>query len=297
MKIGAFLPFEETDDGNIADYAELRAYALQAEASGFDSIWMADHLLFRFPGEPTRGAWEALTTVAALAEATKQVELGTLVLCSSFRNPALLAKMAVSLDAISGGRLILGLGAGWHEPEYDAFGYPFDHRVDRFEEAIQIISPLLREGRVDFEGKYYSAKNCEITPRGPRQHGPPILIGSSGPRMLGLLARHADVWNTCWLGQPALGPLAERRARLEMACRQADRDPATVAVTVGVPVACPGYNQPIDPARILSGTPEQIAAALDEYATLGVAHLIMLPEPNTRESLAYIAEAVNTFRQ
>ena len=296
MKIGAFLPFAETDDGEIADYGELRAFALQAEESGFDSIWMADHLLFRHPDQPTRGVWEALTTVAALAEATKRVELGTLVLCTSFRNPALLAKMAINLDAISGGRLLLGLGAGWHEPEYDAFSYPFDRRVDRFEEAMQIIAPLLRDGHVDFAGNYYSAKNCEITPRGPRPQGPPILIGSSGPRMLGILARYADQWNTCWLGQPALGPLAERRARLEAACRDAGRDPASVAVTVGVSVACPGYNKPIDPALMLSGTAEEIAAGLREYAALGVAHVMLWPQPHTRDGLAHLAEALRVYR-
>lgn len=257
---------------------------------------LADHFLFRHPDQPTRGVWEALTTVAALAEATKRVELGTLVVCTSFRNPALLAKMAVNLDAISGGRLVLGVGAGWHEPEYEAFGYPFDHRVDRFEEALQIIAPLLRMGRVDFEGRYYSAKNCEITPRGPRAGGPPILIGSSGPRMLGILARYADQWNTCWLGHPALGPLAERRARLAVACREAGRDLASVAVTVGVSVACPGYDKPIDPAQMLSGTAEEIATGLREYDALGVAHVILSPQPNTRDGLAHVAEAVRVYR-
>ena len=257
---------------------------------------LADHFLFRHPDQPTRGVWEALTTVAALAEPTKRVELGTLVVCTSFRNPALLAKMAVNLDAISGGRLVLGVGAGWHEPEYEAFGYPFDHRVDRFEEALQIIAPLLRMGRVDFEGRYHSAKNCEITPRGPRAGGPPILIGSSGPRMLGILARYADQWNTCWLGHPALGPLAERRARLAVACREAGRDLASVAVTVGVSVACPGYDKPIDPAQMLSGTAEEIATGLREYDALGVAHVILSPQPNTRDGLAHVAEAVRVYR-
>ena len=161
---------------------------------------------------------------------------------------------------------------------------------------MQIIAPLLREGRVDFEGKHYSAKNCEITPRGPRPAGPPILIGSSGPRMLGILTRYADGWNTCWLGRPAEGPLAERRARLEAACRDAGRDPASIAVTVGVGVACPGYKKAIDPAQVLSGTAEEIATGLGEYEALGVAHVILWPQPNTRDGLAHVAEAVRVYR-
>src|SRR5215469_4876315 len=128
-------------------YETIRAVAQQAEADGFDSIWLADHLLYRDPGAPTRGIWECWTMLAALAEATQRVELGTLVLCNAFRHPAILAKMATTLDEVSHGRLILGLGAGWNEPEYRAFGLPFDHRVDRFEEALQIIRPLLQDGQ------------------------------------------------------------------------------------------------------------------------------------------------------
>src|SRR5215468_8708681 len=149
-------------------YETIRAIAQQAETDGFDSIWLADHLLYRNPGEPTRGIWECWTMLAALAEATQRVEIGTLVLCNSFRHPALLAKMATTADEVSGGRLILGVGAGWNEPEYQALGLPFDHRVDRLEEALQILGPLLREGRVDFAGKYYHARDCAIAPRGPR---------------------------------------------------------------------------------------------------------------------------------
>src|SRR6266498_1202364 len=162
-------------------YETIRAIAQQAETDGFDSIWLADHLLYRKPGEPTRGIWECWTMLAALAEATQRVEIGTLVLCNSFRNPAILA-----------------IGAGWNEPEYEAFGLPFDHRVDRFEEALQILKPLLQEGHVDFAGQYYQARNCDIVPRGPRSEGPPLMVGCErgSPRMLKLTAQYADLWNT-----------------------------------------------------------------------------------------------------
>ena len=127
---------------------------------------------------------------------TSRIELGPFVACNSFRNPALLAKMAVTLDEVSDGRLVLGIGAGWHEPEYHAFGYPYDHRVGRFEEALQIIAPLLREGRVDFEGRYCQARDCEIAPRGTPAGWPPILIGAQRPRMMRLAARFADIYDT-----------------------------------------------------------------------------------------------------
>lgn len=143
---------------------------------GFDSIWLADHLMYRNPGEPTRGVWECWTILAALAEATRRVEIGTLVLCNSFRHPAILAKMATAADEVSRGRLILGVGAGWNEPEYDAFGLPFDRRVDRLAEALQILRPLLRERHVDFRGRYYQARDCDNAPAGPRPAASTALI-------------------------------------------------------------------------------------------------------------------------
>src|SRR5512146_1755837 len=171
MKLGVVIMLADSREyGRPRRYSEIRAMAQHVEAAGFDSIWLYDHLLYRQEGEGTIGIWECWSMLSALAEATRRVELGTLVSCSSFRNPALLAKMAVTVDEVSGGRLTLGLGAGWNEPEYRAFGFPFDHRVDRFEEALQIIRPLLKEGRVDFQGKYYRADECEIAPLGPRQN-------------------------------------------------------------------------------------------------------------------------------
>ena len=149
MKLGYVVWLGENYElGRASRYSELRDMALEAEHAGFDSIWLYDHFLFAFDGHPIEGIWEGWTMMSALAEATRQVELGSLVLCNQFRNPAILAKMAVTLDEISNGRLILGEGAGWNQAEFDAFGIPFNRRVDRFEEALQIIAPLLKEGRV-----------------------------------------------------------------------------------------------------------------------------------------------------
>jgi probable F420-dependent oxidoreductase len=297
MKIGLVMPIAE-DEAPLGTprYREIREVARRAEAVGLDSIWVYDHLLFRYPDKPTSGIWECWTLLAALAEATERVQLGTIVMCVPFRNPALLAKMADTLDEISGGRLILGLGAGWHEPEFRAFGVPFDHRAARFEEALQIIVPLLREGKVDFSGTYYSAPDCELRPRGPRARGPEILIGSSRPRMLRLTARYADSWNTCWLGLPTL--LHERRANLDAACAGEGRDPATLATTVGVIVQPPQLKAPeqLPPERALFGSPEQVAAGLRQYADLGVAHVICTAEQVTPEIVDWLGEVVTIFR-
>lgn len=295
MKIGVALPITETDEGRIASYAEMRAMALRAEATGFDSVWVYDHLLFRHPDAPTRGTWEAWTVLSALAEATSRVELGTLVLCVPFRNPGLLAKMADALEEVSGGRLILGLGAGWHEPEFDAFDFPFDHRASRFEEAFAIVRSLVRTGEADVSGTYHRAPNSVSRPRGPRPEGPPILIGTNGPRMLRLTARHADAWNTCWLGRPTL--LAERRAALEAACAEVGRDPATVEVTVGVAVDYrPEGERESDPDKALGGSAEEVAAGLRAYAGLDVGHLICACFPNDAASLGRLAEALAVYR-
>ena len=162
-------------------------------------------------------------------------------MCTAFRNPALLAKMADAVDEVSGGRLILGLGAGWHEPEFTAFGYPFDHLASRFEDALRIIAPLVRKGEVDFSGTYERAVDAVSRPRGPRPEGPPILIGASQPRMLRLTAELADAWNTCWLGRAE--ELPEKLAPLREACAQVGRDPATLEVTVGQLATFPGLEQ------------------------------------------------------
>ena len=295
MKIGLVIKIDEdpAQSGTPA-YAEIRAAALAAEDAGFNSIWLYDHLLFRFEG-PTAGIWECWTTLSALAEATQRVELGTLVICSAFRNPALLAKMAHTLDEISGGRLILGLGAGWHKPEFEAFGFPFNHRVDRLDEAVRIIRPLLREGRVDFEGDYYQARHCEITPRGPRPDGPPLLLGAFRPRMLELTARYADLWNTAWLGQPK--ELAERLAKMRTACAQVGRDPATLGVTVGVQAVFPDLGE-TDPwtAEPIAGTPDEIAAIHKGWEEAGVSHLIVQVSPSTRQAQERLTEAVRIYR-
>jgi len=287
----------DRDDYSKRPYDAIRAVAQEAERDGFDSIWLADHLLYRPPNEPTRGIWECWTMLAALAEATTRVELGTLVLANSFRNPAIVAKMATAADEVSHGRLILGIGAGWNEPEYQAFGLPFDHRVDRFDEALQILKPLLGEGRVDFSGRYYQARDCEDTPRGPRPKGPPLLIGAEGPRMLRLTARYADLWNTGYMGEPET--MVPRIALIKGVCEGEGRDPASLGITALIGVWFPDLQakKPTFFPTPLTGTPSDIASAMRGYAELGVQHVMFQCEPYTAESRRRLTEALRLFRQ
>jgi probable F420-dependent oxidoreductase len=297
VKIGLLVwTANESETNATRPYRSIRAIVQQAEADGFDSIWLPDHFLYRHPGEPTRGVWETWTVLAALFEATQRVEIGTLVLCNSFRNPAILAKMATTADEVSNGRLILGVGAGWNEPEYDAFGLPFDHRVDRFEEALQILRPLLREGQVDFAGNYYLAKGCEDVPRGPRPKGPPLMVGGEGPRMLRLTAQYADLWNTGYMGMPET--MAEPLARIGAACREVGRDPETLGVTALIGLWFPDLRekQPAVFDKPLTGTVEQIAAAMRGYAELGVRHIMFQIAPYSPEARKRLTEALQLYR-
>jgi probable F420-dependent oxidoreductase len=295
MKIGyVVLIVENWREGKVRHYPEIREMALRAEAADFDSIWLYDHLLYEQENKTRIGIWECWTMLSALAEATNRIELGTLVLCNSFRNPAILAKMAVTLDEVSNGRFTLGIGAGWNKPEYDAFGLPFDHKVDRFEEALQIIRPLLREGYVDFEGQYYQARNCQITPRGPSPQGPRLMIGSFGPRMLRLTAQYADIWNTAYLHQPE--SLDEPLQQMKTACAEVGRDFATVEVTAGMALGYPDLADLSNFMEHLSGSTEEIAQVLLEYDRRGVSHLMFHIAPHRTESLDRLTEAMKLYR-
>lgn len=297
MKVGLMVfTANDPEDNSKRPYDAIRAVAQQADADGFDSIWLPDHLLYRMPDESTRGVWEVWTMLAALAEATQRVELGTLVLCNGLRNPAILAKMATTADEVSDGRLILGIGAGWNEPEYQAFGQPFDHRVDRFEEALQILRPLLREGHVDFSGKYYQAPSCDNVPAGPRSAGPPLLVGGEGPRMLRLTAQYADLWNIGYMGEPET--MAEPLARIEAACREVGRDPATLGITALIGLWFPDLQakKPGFFDNPLTGTAQEIATALRGYAELGVQHVMLQYSPYTAEARQRLAEALQLYR-
>jgi probable F420-dependent oxidoreductase len=302
MKVGVVMPIGPQDGtGVVPPWEATRVAALATEEAGFDSAWVYDHLLFRFGTDPTQGIHEAWTVLSAMAAITSRVELGILVLAMPFRNPALLAKMAATFEDISGGRLILGVGCGWNEPEFDAFGFPFDHRVGRFEEALSILAPAIREGRTSFSGRWHAAADLEILPGYSRPDGgrTPLLIAGRGPRMLDLVVKHADIWNTAWLG-PA-SQLPPRMEGLQAALASAGRDPASLEITVGINVVLPEYADEEHPPpeaieQSITGSPEELAEHLRAYADMGVGHLQVALEPTTPPAIQHLGRAVELLR-
>jgi alkanesulfonate monooxygenase SsuD/methylene tetrahydromethanopterin reductase-like flavin-dependent oxidoreductase (luciferase family) len=288
MRIGVVVPMAASGgSGQMPTWPQVRAFGQHAEAVGLHSLWVCDHLL---SGPPDDGIHEGWTILAALASSTSRVELGQLVTCTSFRHPALLAKMATTADAVSGGRLILGLGAGWYDAEYQAFGYPTDHRVGRFEEAIAIIAPLVRGERVTLAGRYHQVRDAVLRP--PPDRRIPMLVAAEGRRMLRLTARYADAWNTAWFGLP--DDLLQRRlAELNAALEAEGRDPDTLRRTAGMEVRDPQATAPGgDPGEGFGGSVDQLARAIDAYEQLGFDDLIVQLEPKTTRSLDRLAEAL-----
>lgn len=295
MKLGIILPEAEGDfAGGTAGWSDYKAMAQMAEQIGLDSVWFVDHLLYRNPESALKqqGAWECWSTLTGLAAVTEKVELGSLVTPTSFRNPAVFAKQIDVIEEISGGRTIVGLGAGWNEPEYLAFGLPFDKLVSRFEEAFTIIRTLLQDGAIDFEGKYYTARDCELAPRGPRPEGPTLMVGSSGPRMLGITLPHVQMWNN-WLCREdnTAAQIPERRDVVDAACAKAGRDPADIERSVSIVIDQSGRgdlptSMAGDAVKPLTGSVEEIAAGLQAFVDEGIGHLQFCLAPNTLESVA-----------
>jgi len=271
-------------------YADILAMSEAAVAAGFEVLWFDDH--FSFPSDSgLRGQWDAFTLMAAIAAKVPDVQIGPMVACTAYRNPGVIAKMTEMIDEISGGRFILGLGAGWQKDEYHQFGIQFEPRVSQFEEALEIIHGLLREGSADVQGTYYQANQAQNLPRGPRANGAPILIGSTGDRMLSLLARYADAWNTGWGGDSEV--LKGKLAKLDAACEAAGRDPKSVVRTVGVEFSIEG--SPKSGASLIEGGLDEQLAALREIESLGVQHIYIRITPSTPETIAGLAGVVSAF--
>jgi alkanesulfonate monooxygenase SsuD/methylene tetrahydromethanopterin reductase-like flavin-dependent oxidoreductase (luciferase family) len=302
MKLGFMPTLGENDMGADAPngatprFSDIQRMARIAEDTGVDSFWLADHLIYRFPEVGETGAWEVFTFLAGVAAVTKRIQLGPLVACTSFRNPALLAKMADSMDEISNGRFILGLGAGWHQPEYDAYGYPFEHLASRFEEALQIIIPMLHEGHVDFKGQYYEARDCALRPRGPTPKGPKIWIGARRPRMLRLIAKYADAWNTVWHRWPE--GVEKAYPSMKQACEEEGRDPARLELTAGTVVKILGQGEARqDDYPGIQGEPEEVANGLRGFEAAGVKHLVVQVEGGDATGAERFGKVIEYFRQ
>jgi probable F420-dependent oxidoreductase len=275
VKLGIQLPEIE----RVVGWPEYAAMARAAEAAGFDSIWLGDHLLY---GEPPRGPHEVWTMLAALAAATERVTLGPLVACTAFHPPGLVAKMAATVDEVSQGRLVLGLGAGWNRREFTAFDLPYDRRVARFEEAFAIIRDLLAGETVRREGLFHSADRAVLAP--PPRRRVPLMIGSNGPRMLAATLPHVDAWNT-WFTHTGNTPagFSELNARVDEASERAGRDPAAVERSVCVFVQLDG---PVErETDVVPVTPDELPAALRDYEAAGADEVILVASPITEASV------------
>ncbi len=267
--------------------------ARAAEEVGFDSIWVGDHYLYRDDGRPERGPWEAWTLLAGLATITERVTLGPLVACLNFHHPAVLAKTAATVDELSGGRLVVALGAGWNRTEFEAFGIPFDHRASRFAEGFEIVRRLLDGERVSFEGRFHRTRDAVLLPRPARR--PPMMVGSTGARVLAATLPSVDVWNTWydWYGNTAEG-LGSKLREIDDACERAGRDPATLERSACVLVRLGDTAERPDEAGVspLSGPLHGIGASLREIAAAGADELILVLDPITEGSIRALGSVV-----
>ncbi|HEY4865995.1 MAG TPA: LLM class flavin-dependent oxidoreductase [Candidatus Dormibacteraeota bacterium] len=313
LKLGLILPTWTT---TTLRWSEVLDIAREAVAVGFDSLWATDHLLLPSTNAELReraggavraeavaepeGYMEVFTVLTAIAAEIPDVQIGTLVACTGYRNPVLLAKIAETLDEVSGGRFILGLGAGDSAGEYETLGLPPDHPVGRFEEALQVVRGLLRDGEIDFQGTYHRAREVKLIPRGPRPAGPPLLIGTLNPRprMRRLVARYADIWNG-WLGytNASAEAAAEQWALIEQACLEHGRDPSTLARTTAVRVAIPGSGYVPAPGEWpLQGSPQEMAEVLRGHAKLGVSEVQVALTMGGVEGVRAFAPVIEALR-
>lgn len=266
--------------GETPRFNDLVTMSLAAQDAGFEALWFGDHLSYQ-DDDKTVGTWEAWTLMAAIANAVPNVQVGPLVTSAGYRNPGVIAKMTEMIDEISGGRFILGIGAGWSKPEYDQFGMPYDHRASRFEESIAIIHNLLRNGEATLDGDYWQARAAINQPRGPRPGGAPILVGSNGDRLVHSIAKYADAWNSDWQQSPE--DYAPLLAKIDAACDAINRPRESLIRTGSV--------------RFTTDTPsDDIQGYLHAVRELSLKHLVIGLEPRTTDAVSWFGEQIATFR-
>lgn len=286
MKVGLTLP-QAADYGDGGSWGGFGGLARMADEGGADSLWVADHFLYRDAKVET-GIHEAFTLLTAAAAVTSRVQIGPLVAATSFRSPGMLAKVATALDFVSDGRLILGLGCGWHEAEYKAFGYPFDHRVSRFEEIVSAVRGLLRGERISVAGQWIELEDAVILP--PPARRIPIVIASEGPRMMGITARLADGWQCGWSGLPD-DDYRREVAALQGAC-EAEGRTEPIEILKGVDVT--DATDETDPHLPLDAS--AIAEALAAWHGEGVGHVQLRVHRATPASFDVALEGIRRYK-
>ena len=291
IELGLVLPMEDSwSDGSTPRWSEIRELAIRAEEIGFDTVWVPDELLWRRPNALDRGWWECIAMTGAVAAATSRVKVGTWIMSALHRNPGITAKAVETLDEISGGRFVFGLGSGHAGAQAHAFGLPEDHVFGRFDEAVEIIVPLLRSGLADFEGTYHAARDLEQRPVGPRPGRIPIMIGAGGPKMLSLAARHADIWSWYVEERSDLAEFVPRVAALEAACLAIGRDPGSIGRSAGIivePTDVTGAAEAL--ATPIGGSAEEIADGLRAFRAGGFTQIEILLWPRTLRALEAMA--------
>ncbi len=306
LKIGLFFPHAQVGpDGRKPAWESILGLAQRAEEVGFDSLWFPDHFFYprgelglnpdgtpRTEKEAASGFWDCWTLMTALAARVPRVELGTLVSCTGYRNPGVLAKIVDTMDEVSGGRVILGIGGGDSGYEHEALGLSYDNRIGRFEEAMTIIHQYFHDGIAKVQGAHYSAHELERRPAGPRPNGPPVMIGTlaTGKRMLRLTAQYADLWNGWIIRSSKPEMIAPLREAIDAACREQGRDPATLARTITVGATVLGRQSFGEP---ISGSPEEMAETFRAFAREGVSHVQIWLTPTSRAGVEAFAPVLD----
>jgi alkanesulfonate monooxygenase SsuD/methylene tetrahydromethanopterin reductase-like flavin-dependent oxidoreductase (luciferase family) len=295
FEIGVCIPVYQYGEERLTPrWPEIRQAAINAEQMGMDTLWVPDELLWRSNTPSPTGFWDGVSMAAAAAAVTSRIKIGSWVLSALHRNPGIIAKTAETLDEISGGRFVFGLGAGHADSQSRAFGLADDKPSARFEEALQIIVSLMREGRANFEGTYHSAHDLVQRPLGPRPGRIPLLIGGQRPRGIRNAAQHADIWSTYAEEHSTLEELGPRVVIFETICEEIGRDPATVGRAAGLSV------NPLEPAggsdEAISGTAEQIADALRTFREAGFTQVDLMIEPGTLEAFDALAPVVEMLK-
>ena len=297
FEIGLVLPTMQFGPAReTARWPQIREIVATIEAIGADTAWVADELLWRAEDGPPRGAWDGISVAGAVAAVTSRIKVGTWVMSALHRNPGIIAKAAETLDEIAGGRFVFGLGAGHEWPgQAHAFGLPEDRIFTRFEEALKIIVPLLREGHADFEGVFHAARDLPQQPVGPRPGGIPLLIGGNGPKGQRHAAAHADVWS-CYIEERAqVDEVAPRLASFEAICAEVGRDPASIGRGIGLvvnPLEKAGFHE-----GMVSGSAEEIAAAVNAFREAGFTQVDIMVSPGTLAAYEALGPVVDLLRQ